>query len=297
VNTTTFNDGPARVLATFPNKECVAVFDGWQTAPLFDYVTTYERERALISTPEIEKMEEMHMPFDRFRLAVAETAVPFKDGQQEIGHGTYRTNMLVTKFKGELWILTEIKELWDHGTVGAPHLPLPLYMLIANLHHDPEGLKDGAYFYNTSINVKGAWLPVNESLGKGLSQLVSGALGSIAAFLLDATLPTTHIVTVRPNKNGKSVEWVRARTHYTLITHGHPANKKEVAERAIVAVDRDEELKRMSHDRRGHWRTYKHARYTYARGSTRWVKQTWCGPKEWLDAGGRQIYKILEPVE
>jgi hypothetical protein len=75
-----------------------------------------------------------------------------------------------------------------------------------------------------------------------------------------------------------------------------PGGRHFVLDLSRVAVDRDEEIKRMSHDRRGHWRTYRHTRYTYARGSTRWVKQAWCGPKEWMDAGGKQIYKILEPV-
>jgi hypothetical protein len=298
VNPITFNDGIERALATYPYPPIIAqsVFGNWQKAPLFDYVTTYEHERELTKTPQIEALEAVPMPFNTFRIAVAETAVPWKDGENEIGHGTYRTNMVVTKAHDELFIIVEIKELWDHKTAPAPHMPLPLYMLLGNLRHDPQGTADGAYFYNMSLCVKGEWLPVNETLGQGISQLVTGAIGSVAAFLIDASMPSTHVVEVRPNKQGKSIEWTRSRTHFTLITHGHPANKKEVAEGTRVVVDRDEELKRMSHDRRGHWRTYRHERYTYARGSTRWVKQTWCGPKEWQDEGGRQIYRILDPV-
>jgi hypothetical protein len=53
----------------------------------------------------------------------------------------------------------------------------------------------------------------------------------------------------------------------------------------------------MAHSRRAHPRTYRHSRFTYARGKTIMVKEAWIGPKEWRDEGGKQIYKILEPVD
>jgi len=305
MNPVTFNDGLERALATFPHRAHLRVFDGWQSAPLFDYVTTYEHEKDLISREmgtlenwkqDAQPLEETQMPFEKFRLAVTETAVPWKDGHDEIGHGTYRTNMIIARAFNEMFVVVEIKELWDKGASGV-HMPLPLYLMIANMRHDPNGKDQGAYFYNSALWLDGKWQLLDRMIGRGLAQLVSGAIGAIAAFLFDANMPTTHIATVRPNKQGKSVEWTRARTHYTLIAHGHPANKKDVTEHARVAVNRDEEIKRMSHDRRGHWRTYRHARYIYARGSTRWVRQAWCGPKEWLDGGGKQIYRILDPVD
>jgi hypothetical protein len=61
-------------------------------------------------------------------------------------------------------------------------------------------------------------------------------------------------------------------------------------------VDSSAELTRMAHNRRAHQRTLRSERFRYARGKTIWVKATWVGPKEWKDAGGRQIYRILEPV-
>jgi hypothetical protein len=216
-----------------------------------------------------------------------------------MGHGTYRTNMIVTKQEGTLMLCCEINELWDRAAPNRPRVPLPLCLLVTHLRHDPNGKADGAYFYHCSMWVRDEWIPLNfdTSAMSGIQQIVSGSLGALAVFLLDANLPTTHIAEIKPTKKHKSVEWTRARTHYTLITHGHPANRKDLAERTRVVVSRDDELKRMSHDRRGHWRTYRHERYTYARGSTRWIKQAWCGPKEWLDAGGKQVYRILEPVE
>jgi hypothetical protein len=121
--------------------------------------------------------------------------------------------------------------------------------------------------------------------------------GCVATFMLDASSPQNHVATVHPNQEHRSVEWKRSRTHYTLISHGHPANRKEVASGESVSVDRNEEITRMAHNRRAHWRTYKHERYRFARGSRRLVRATWVGPKEWKDQGGRQIYKILDPVE
>jgi hypothetical protein len=297
MNPITFNDGLVRVLATHPLDDARYIFSGWQKSPLFDHVLRYEHEQTVVG--KIAALEKMPMPFKTFRLAIAETAVPFVDTHddiaEEIGHGTYRSNMIVTKHADEMWIMVELKELWDKH-IEMKRMSLPMYLLITNLRHDPNGKTEDAYFYKTSFWADGAWVHLFPALTAALEQFVSGALGSLATFLFDASLPSAHIAEVRPNKPSKSVEWTRARTHYTLIMHGHPANKKDVAEGARVAVDRDEELKRMAHDRRGHWRTYRHERYRFARHTTRWIKQAWVGPKEWQDAGGRQIYKILEPI-
>lgn len=298
VNPVTFNDGFERVMAEYPSKEMIAVFDGWQTAPLFDYVTTFEHEQSLLKVSDIEALEELKLPFNTFRISISETAVPWKTGEHWIGYGTYRTNIIMTKHRGELWLLTEIKELWDRDA-KTPKIVLPLYQLITNLSHDPNGKAEGAYFYKNSLWAHGRWQKLSklDQEDHGIKQLVSGTMGALAAFLFDANMPSTHVVEVRPDKPNKSIQWVKARTHFTLITHGHPANQRTVGEGQRVRVDRNEEMKRMAHNRRGHWRTYRHERYRYALGSRRWVKAAWCGPKEWRDEGGRQIYKILEPVD
>lgn len=124
-----------------------------------------------------------------------------------------------------------------------------------------------------------------------------GSTALLGVFVMDAMTPTNHIVVVRPDKNGKSVQWVEQRTHYTLIHHGHPANRKEVTEGQDVNVNTKEEMTRMAHGRRAHKRTLRHERYRYARGKTIFVRATWVGPKEWKEKGSKQIYKILDPVE
>ena len=299
MNPVTFNDGIARALALYPHQPRVAPLKGWEQSPLFDYVTTYEREKDLLKGAEVTPLEHVALPFEMLRLAVTETAVPWADGKYELGHGTYRTNTVAARHDGELTLVVELKELWDRPQVREEdRLPLPVYLLITNLRHDPEGMADGAYFYYTAVCYRWQWLRLDQPRADaGIDQLVGGALGSFGAFAFDASLPTTHLAMVRPNKQGKSVQWVRSRSHYTLISHGNPANRRTVGERERVTVDREEELKRLAHDRRAHWRTYRHERYRYARGSTRWIKQAWVGPKEWMDGGGKQIYKILEPLE
>jgi hypothetical protein len=120
-------------------------------------------------------------------------------------------------------------------------------------------------------------------------------VGSVVAFSVDSMSPNIHMATVAPDEPGRSVQWRKARTHYTLISHGHPANKATVGHGARIANDTSAELVRMAHNRRAHYKTLKHERYKFARGKRIFVKATWVGPKEWRDEGGKQIYRILEP--
>lgn len=120
---------------------------------------------------------------------------------------------------------------------------------------------------------------------------------TVCGMSIDALSPQNHIAEVYPvSGEPRSVEWTRSRTHYTLISHGHPANRKTVQAGERVATDQHE-LTRMAHNRRAHYKTLKHERYRFARGKTIFVRATWVGPKEWQDEGGKQIYKILEPVD
>lgn len=128
-------------------------------------------------------------------------------------------------------------------------------------------------------------------------ELYRQLIGSVVAFAVDSMSPNIHMATVQPAEPGRSVQWIKARTHYTLITHGHPANKATVKHGESIASDTSGELTRMAHNRRAHYKTLKHERYKYARGRRIFVKATWVGPKEWKDEGGKQIYKILEPSD
>jgi hypothetical protein len=108
--------------------------------------------------------------------------------------------------------------------------------------------------------------------------------------------PHNFNVRVTPGNQGKSVEWVQAREHYTLIHRKHPANAKGLQEGSVVkSHSADEHHQRIAHSRRAHTRLLSASRYTYAKGQRVPVRASWCGPKEWKDTAG-QTYKILIPV-
>lgn len=287
MNPVTFNDKFAAAIGGYPNASLRQQFNGWQQAPLFDYETNWGKEQSLLHEPiSLQDMEDMQWPFAMFRLAMVERDVPHKEWEAGTPMQDYVSHFLASKQRDNSIDLL----IWWRETENAQRV----VMLHVFTYYDDNGHHTSAALY---VPRHGGWeldYRVPESV---VATMCGSAIASLASFLIDCSQPSNHIAIVQPNQPGRSVQWLQARTRHTLITHGHPANNAAVAERACVAVDAAAELKRMSGNRRGHWRTYKHERFTYARGSRRWVKQTWCGPKEWMDAGGKQIYKILEPVE
>lgn len=105
--------------------------------------------------------------------------------------------------------------------------------------------------------------------------------------------PYNFTAVVSPDRSGKSVKWIQAREHYTVIHRKHPANtvgfNGRVTESSAV-------IERLAHSRRAHTRLLKSARYTFKRGQRVPVRASWVGPKEWRDTAG-QVYKILVPTD
>jgi len=289
MNPITFNDKFAAAIGKHPRK-IAEQFAGWQAAPLFDYETSWDKEQSLLHEPtSLEDVEQLQWPFPTFRLAMVERDVPDNERVDGTPSKDYVSHFVANKRNdGTVALL-----IWWRNPREKNKYAIMMHVWT---YHMQDGHRTDASLY---VPQHGGWeLPVTMPRDC-VSTMAGSAIASLASFLLDCSQPSNHIAEVRPNQPGRSVEWLRARTRHTLITHGHPANSKAVAERECVELDHIAqlaELKRMSGNRRGHWRTYRHERYTYARNSRRWVKQTWCGPKEWMDAGGRQIYKILEPV-
>lgn len=271
------------------------LFPHWQTAPLFMYdePETEAETTAIVKAYERDIFEAFPFPVFRIDVTVGE-----KDKPND--WGKYKAKALVASYPDGATVLARVdgllhtEETYKFYGGGTKSKELPIYMLVSGVRQSEKGSSDFLCNTNVLFGVRGKWL---EEVPDVVRPYLNGMLKSIAAFNAAAMAPTNHIAEVHPVGDGRSVEWVKSRTHYTLITHGHPANKPEVKERERVTVNQDEELKRMCGNRRGHWRRYKHQRYTYARGQKRWVKATWCGPKEWMDEGGKQIYKILEPSE
>jgi hypothetical protein len=133
--------------------------------------------------------------------------------------------------------------------------------------------------------------------GEGLKRSVKQTLLMLSTFITDLMLPSNRVAEITPVRGEpRSVEWTKARTHYTIIYHDHPANRPTVRSGDRVRVDENETLTRMAHARRAHYKTLRHDRYRFMRGQRVKVKACWVGPKEWKDAGGRQIYRLLEAV-
>lgn len=126
----------------------------------------------------------------------------------------------------------------------------------------------------------------------------------VVHFAYQVAYPSHHIVEVIPNKQGKSVEWLKARTHFVLL----PTNVIQESQRpgGISKKEQSELLMRCAHERRGHVRHLRADRY--AKGpdgqvrqknpagfyATVWIKDTWVGPKEWKSQDAQTIYKIRD---
>lgn len=103
-----------------------------------------------------------------------------------------------------------------------------------------------------------------------------------------------HPVEVSPcRKQGKSVEWVKARSFYSVVHRSHPANNATVKEESIVS-GRHDCMQRSAHSRRAHFRILRSARWGASTGKLVWVRSAWVGPREWIDEASRQIYRVAD---
>ncbi len=105
--------------------------------------------------------------------------------------------------------------------------------------------------------------------------------------------PYNFMASVTPTTQGKSVEWLRAREHYTVIHRHHEANNRGVKVGAVV-VTRGH-TQRIAHSRRAHTKLLRSPKWVNKQGQRVPVKASWVGPEEWRDEGGHQIYRIVPP--
>lgn len=290
MNPVTFNDKFTRALSTHVESKRVSrIFDKWSVAPLFDYETNWDKQIEL--TPKgaaLGEIKSMPWPFETFRLAMVERDVPRDETDPNTLKDTYKTHIVARRRDdGEIHLLI----FWR--TLGMATPRDGDVMLHVYTYGGTESAGASAAIHTARHGWRQDMTIQSE---RAVSTMAGSAVASFASFIIDAMLPSNQLVEVIPNQPNRSVEWLKARTHFTFITHGHPANCADVQSLARVKSDSSAELSRMAHNRREHKRTYKHARFTYARGKTITVRATWCGPKEWMDEGGRQIYRILEPA-
>jgi hypothetical protein len=303
MNPITFNEPFEMALRKLQDRDLEAKMERWRTSPLFVHETTITKERDFLLNADLPNsdMAEVKWPFPVLRLALTEHVEP-EDELYKSGIRVLKSNMIASRVSDE-----EIRVFSNHLKFGLSNGRMrqlePVFTLSTSTP-SMGGLITWVYIKNgwsRSIVVGIDSDPSDSRLFNtvpldSVKELSVSRVATVMAFMITATAPRVHIATVTPQLPGKSVEWQKARMHYTLISHGHPANKAGISPGAEIESDAAEEIERIAHDRRGHWRNYRHERYRFARGKWQWIKATWIGPKEWRSAGGQQIYRILEPV-
>ena len=274
--------------------------DTWQTSPLFRYESMFDREKQLLKEAPRETV--LKVPFSVFRMAVV-----CRDKEL----GTYRADYVVdARDPDSPNLIVLVKDLFNQQAFpesdGLWRRIMPLGFYIHDFRWNDRDEREGAVLYRSSFRYAGHWIRTNKMLPADVMLIeelqksyANAALDSLAAFALDSMCPTAHVAVVKPDTPHRSVEWTRQRTHYTLIYHGHPVThlKQQNGSVPTVRANPDEELTRMAHARRAHFKMLQHPRYRFKRGQRIFVRAAWVGPKEWRDEGSKQIYKILEEVE
>jgi hypothetical protein len=299
MNPVTFNDPFRSLLDELVDAHGFCSKDWkWYGAPLFNYTVTEEREMELNQWRLDHPDYRMALPFETVRLALSQVDAARPE------RGRYVVDYLAATQPPayeKLYTVMRIKRLFDETMLGRGKI---MEFIITDLEWQsrqpvPDGVTKGYLTrYNAMGRYDGKWImePIGPVLADHLNEMITAAVNCLVAFAIDAMLPNTHIAAVTPSKPCKSVQWRKAREHYTLISHGHPANTATMREGSTVRVDEQLERERMAHARRAHFRTLKSDRFRFAKGKQILVRATWVGPKEWRDEGSGQIYRILEPV-
>jgi hypothetical protein len=82
MNPITFNDKFAVAIGTYPAGKLSQQFKGWQSAPLFDYETNWDKELTLLQEPtSLADIEDLQWPFAMLRLAMVERDVAGQGGR------------------------------------------------------------------------------------------------------------------------------------------------------------------------------------------------------------------------
>jgi hypothetical protein len=120
-----------------------------------------------------------------------------------------------------------------------------------------------------------------------LSNLASSPMNWLAFFLFDVMSNSSVVVRVRPNVEGKSVQWHQAREHLLVMHH---AKAQKLQQKQVGPSDKD--LVRGAHWRRKHLRRLSSDKFVHKKGLLVPVKRAWVGPEEWK-GNDNKIYKVV----
>jgi hypothetical protein len=105
--------------------------------------------------------------------------------------------------------------------------------------------------------------------------------------VFDIMNPSNVVMSVTPKQTGRSVQWVKAHTHYCIINKAH-ATRCQRDKRGPTDV----EIERGAHWRRAHMRRLMSDKFTHKKGQLVFVKHTWVGPTEW-EGLDNKVYKVV----
>lgn len=162
---------------------------------------------------------------------------------------------------------------------------------VAVLHRAVSVLQGQANALEALVELSEKTIPAGST--PELKDTFMALYGTVLLIAYNYLAPQNFMARVTPAKEGKSVEWLRAREHYTVIHRHHSANNAEVREGSVVSNTGNSQ--RLAHSRRAHTKLLSHPRYKFKMGQRIFVRATWVGPKEWKDTAG-QTYQILTPV-
>ena len=178
----------------------------------------------------------------------------------------------------KVWIAYDDSKL--HCLIEIPHWPAFVRVSVIDLEEETfnyEILYQGHTIFSSPPSVENNTVAFN-------------ALTLVGWFLQDVNCPTNFVASVTPNKQGKSIEWLKARTHYVILNRKHPANTKGLTS-GVKVVNTPQSLKRQAHCRRAHTRLLSNPRYKGKVGIRINVRATWVGPKEWEQEGSIYVLK------
>ncbi len=113
----------------------------------------------------------------------------------------------------------------------------------------------------------------------------------LSKFCIDWMNPHFFPASVQPKTQGKSVQWLEARTHYVLVHKSSQSHKGNTGK----ARSTKEEIQRQAVSRRAHWRYLRSERFRLKKGQWVHVKSCWVGPESWEGESG-QIYKLCREM-
>lgn len=234
----------------------------------------------LISIPDFRDVIEL--------LATEPNILPFKEmrlyckaNPTDKANGLQGTKFWLQHSKGELSLFAKLR--WQKSAVGRD-----LGLVFAAITQ-PEYGRYGVGFMRDGKPVKLSEIPPTVRLA--LENTGKAVVTSVSWFVRDITAPSNFTVQVSPEPRGRSVEWIKSRSHYVIIDKGHPANSKRVSHGSSVANNEQATLQRQAHTRRAHTRKLSSPRFRKKQGQVVFVKSSWVGPEEWKT--GDSIYRVI----